>query len=160
LRPPRAARGFTLIEIMVVMVILGITMALVSVNFSNDDSQALNEEAKRLAALLEHAQREVLLTGVPIAWSADKGKYQFWQRGKNGKWDEPSSDDILRERTFPIAIEWGENRIAGNPIKPDDRLIFLAGGLNLPFELKLKYRDRQLRILGTPTGRVSVEEKA
>lgn len=135
-------------------------MALVSVNFSRDDSSALNEEAKRLAALLEHAQREALLTGQPIAWSAESGKYQFWQRGKTGKWDEPSSDEILRERKFPIAIEWGENRIAGNPIKPDDRLVFLAGGLNSPFELKLKFRDKQIRILGAPTGRVTVDDKA
>ncbi len=156
----RAANGFTLIEIMVVMVILGIMMTLVSVNLYQDDGKVLSEEANRLAALLEHAQSEAMLTGSPVAWSAQSGKYQFWQRGQNGKWDEPSSDEILRERTFPIAIEWGENRVAGNTFKFDDRLIFLAGGLNQPFELKLKYRDKQLNIRGNPMGRVTVDDKA
>ena len=155
-----AARGFTLIEIMVVMVILGITLILVSVNFSQDDRRVLTEEANRLAALLEHAQSEAMITGNAVAWSAQNGKYQFWQRGKDGKWDQPSSDEILRARTFSVAIEWGENRVAGNPIKLDDRLIFLAGGLNQPFELKLKYRDKQLTIRGNPTGRVTVDDKA
>ena len=155
-----AARGFTLIEIMVVMVILGITLILVSVNFSQDDGRVLTEEANRLAALLEHAQSEAMITGNAVAWSAQNGKYQFWQRGKDGKWDQPSSDEILRARTFSVAIEWGENRVAGNPIKLDDRLIFLAGGLNQPFELKLKYRDKQLTIRGNPTGRVTVDDKA
>ncbi len=155
----RAARGFTLIEIMVVMVILGITMALVSVNFSQDDGKVLTEEANRLAALLEHAQNEAMITGNAIAWSAQEGKYQFWNRDKDGKWDQPSGDDILRARTFPVEIEWGENRVAGNPIKLDERLIFLAGGLNQPFELKLKYRDKQLNIHGNPTGRVTVDDK-
>ena len=155
-----AARGFTLIEIMVVMVILGITLVLVSVNFSQDDGKVLTEEANRLAALLEHAQSEAMITGNAAAWSAQNGKYQFWQRGKDGKWDQPSSDEILRARTFSVAIEWGENRVAGNPIKLDDRLIFLAGGLNQPFELKLKYRDKQLTIRGNPTGRVTVDDKA
>ena len=155
-----AARGFTLIEIMVVMVILGITLVLVSVNFSQDDGKVLTEEANRLAALLEHAQSEAMITGNAVAWSAQNGKYQFWQRGKDGKWDQPSSDEILRARTFSVAIEWGENRVAGNPIKLDDRLIFLAGGLNQPFELKLKYRDKQLTIRGNPTGRVTVDDKA
>lgn len=155
-----AARGFTLIEIMVVMVILGITLILVSVNFSQDDRRVLTEEANRLAALLEHAQSEAMITGNAVAWSAQNGKYQFWQRGKDGKWDQPSSDEILRARTFSVAIEWGENRVAGNPIKLDDRLIFLAGGLNQPFELKLKYRDKQLTIRGNPTGRVTVDDTA
>ena len=155
-----AARGFTLIEIMVFMVILGITLILVSVNFSQDDGRVLTEEANRLAALLEHAQSEAMITGNAVAWSAQNGKYQFWQRGKDGKWDQPSSDEILRARTFSVAIEWGENRVAGNPIKLDDRLIFLAGGLNQPFELKLKYRDKQLTIRGNPTGRVTVDDKA
>ena len=156
----RAVNGFTLIEIMVVMVILGITMALVSVNFSRDDGQVLSEEANRLAALLEHAQSEAMITGKAIAWSAQEGKYEFWQRGKTGKWDEPSADEILRARTFPVEIQWGENRVAGNSIKLDERLIFLAGGLNQPFELKLKYRDKQLNIRGNPTGRVTVDDKA
>jgi general secretion pathway protein H len=156
----RAAHGFTLIEIMVVMVILGIMMTLVSVNLYQDDGKVLTEEANRLAALLEHAQNEAMLTGSPVAWSAQSGKYQFWQRGKNGKWDEPSGDEILRDRTFPVAIEWGENRVAGNPFKLEERLIFLAGGLNQPFELKLKYRDKQLNIRGNPMGRVTVDDKA
>jgi general secretion pathway protein H len=156
----RAANGFTLIEIMVVMVILGLTMAFVSVNFSKDDGKVLSEEANRLAALLEHAQSEAMITGNAVAWSAQTGKYQFWQRSKDGKWDEPSSDEILRPRTFPVEMEWGEIRVAGTPIKLDERLIFLAGGLNQPFELKLKYRDKQLNIRGNPTGRVTVDDKA
>ncbi len=156
----RSQRGFTLIEIMVVMVIVGITLTLVSVNFSQDDSKVLGEEANRLGALLEHAQNEAMITGKPVAWSAQPGKYQFWQLGKDGKWDEPSSDEILRERTFPIAIEWGEIKVAGNTIKLDERLVFLAGGLNPPFEMKIKYRDRQLNIRGTATGQVTVDDKA
>ena len=142
------------------MVILGIMMTLVSVNLYQDDSKVLTEEANRLAALLEHAQNEAMLTGTAVAWSAQNGKYQFWQRGQNGKWDEPSGDEILRERTFPVAIEWCENRVAGNTFKLDDRLIFLAGGLNQPFELKMKYRDKQLNIRGNPMGRVTVDDKA
>jgi general secretion pathway protein H len=156
----RLQTGFTLIEIMVVMVIIGLTMAFVSVNFNRDDSKLLTEEANRLAALLEHAQSEAMITGKPIAWSAQPGKYQFWNRGKEGKWDQPSGDEILRERTFPIAIEWGEIKVAGNTIKLDERLVFLAGGLNSPFEMKIKYGDRQLNIRGTATGQVTVDDKA
>jgi general secretion pathway protein H len=152
-------RGFTLIEIMVVMVIIGITMSLVSVNFNRDEGKVLSEEANRLAALLEHAQSEAMITGKPVAWSAQPGKYQFWERGKEGKWDEPSSDEILRERSFPVEIEWGEIKVAGNPIKLDERLIFLAGGLNQPFEMRIKYRDRELNIRGAATGQVTVDEK-
>ena len=157
---PRRPWGFTLIEIMVVMVILAIMMTLVSVNFSHDNGRVLGDEANRLAALLEHAQSEAMLTGKPVAWSATSGKYQFWQRGKEGKWDQPSSDELLRERTFPIAIEFGEIRIAGIAIKADERLIFFAGGLNPPFDIVLKFQDKQLTVRGGATGRVSVDDKA
>ena len=153
-------RGFTLIEIMVVMVILAIMMTLVSVNFSQDNGRVLNDEASRLATLLEHAQNEAMITGKPVAWSGTTGKYQFWQLGSDKKWDKPSGDETLRERTFPIAIEFAEIKVAGTPIKLGERLIFLAGGLNQPFDITLRYDEKLLTIHGGATGRVSVGEKA
>jgi general secretion pathway protein H len=63
-----AASGFTLIEIMVVMAIVGIAMAVVSLALRDPAATRLEREAVRLAALLEMARAESRASGMPVLW--------------------------------------------------------------------------------------------
>jgi general secretion pathway protein H len=157
---PHASRGFTLIEILVVIVIISILLALVRVNFAQDDKALLTDEANRLAALLQHAQDEAMVSGKSIAWSANDASYQFWQLDKEGKWAAQEDDEVLRQRAFPAAIEWGEIKVNGSPVKLAERLIFTAAGINAPFEIKLRFKGREVAVRGDAVGRVSVENVA
>jgi general secretion pathway protein H len=158
--PSPISRGFTLIEILVVIVIISILLALVRVNFVQDEKAVLTDEANRLAALLQHAQDEAMVSGKSIAWSANEASYQFWQLDKEGKWAAQEGDEVLRQRAFPVAIEWGEIKVNGSPIKLADRLLFTAGGINAPFEIKLRFKGREMMVRGDAVGRVSVENAA
>jgi general secretion pathway protein H len=67
--PARLARGFTLIELLVVMAIVAIAAGLVIVTLPDRRQDQLNEEAERLAALLEAARTEARASGIAVNWS-------------------------------------------------------------------------------------------
>ncbi|MDH6592960.1 general secretion pathway protein H [Variovorax sp. TBS-050B] len=69
----RRARGFTLLELIVVIAIIAIGTA--SVSFAMRDSSAarLDREADRLAALLESARAQSRASGVAVRWRLVEG---------------------------------------------------------------------------------------
>lgn len=77
-------RGFTLIELLVVMTIVAIAAALVSVALPDRTQDKLDEEAERLAALLESARAEARASGVAARWepasadAADGANFRFF----------------------------------------------------------------------------------
>ena len=81
----RAQLGFTLIEILVVMAIVGIVVALAAVRFGMSDVDTLQREAERLSLLLETARDEAIGLGQPIGFSAQPGTYRFWQQDASSR---------------------------------------------------------------------------
>ncbi|MBK1716018.1 pilus assembly FimT family protein, partial [Rubrivivax gelatinosus] len=67
LRTP-SPRGFTLIELMVVMAILAIGAGLVSLAIRDPAATRLELDAARLATLLETARTEARTGGFAVAW--------------------------------------------------------------------------------------------
>jgi general secretion pathway protein H len=73
----RPTRGFTLLELLVVVAIIAIATA--GVSFALRDSQAtqLEREAQRLAALFESARAQSRSSGVPVRWYPTPGGFHF-----------------------------------------------------------------------------------
>lgn len=73
------ARGFTLIEVMVVMAVIAIAVGVVSLALRDSRSTRLEREAARLAALLETARAEARVAGLPVRFmlTPDQGVQQF-----------------------------------------------------------------------------------
>ena len=98
----RAARGFTLIEVMVVMVIIGIVLGMVSLNAIPSPRQNLEAEAQRLALLLQLARDEAIVRNRLVAFESDTRQYRFLVRNE-AVWEPVTRDDLLRERPFKSA---------------------------------------------------------
>jgi general secretion pathway protein H len=64
----RSRRGFTLVELLVVLLLIALSGAVVSVALRDRVADRLDEEADRLVALLEMARAESRVTGVPVRW--------------------------------------------------------------------------------------------
>ena len=72
LREPVAARrpaGFTLIELLVVVAIVGFATGMVTLAIRDPQASRLDQEAMRLAVLLESARAESRAAGVAVIWS-------------------------------------------------------------------------------------------
>ncbi|AVK07581.1 MULTISPECIES: type II secretion system minor pseudopilin GspH [Pseudomonas aeruginosa group] len=95
--------GFTLIELMVVLVIVGIATAAISLSTRPDPTRLLRQDAARLAQLLEIAQGEARLRGTPILWQANAKGYRFSPQAYRGKADAFAADAQLRARHWQAA---------------------------------------------------------
>lgn len=59
----KTQRGFTLLELMVVLAIIGLGAALVLPRLGNQDNVLLKAETREVLALLKHARRSALIQG-------------------------------------------------------------------------------------------------
>lgn len=71
------SRGFTLIEILVVVTVLAIASAVSVLALRDSDQMQLERESVRLMALLEAARAQSRASGVPITWQANAQGFRF-----------------------------------------------------------------------------------
>jgi general secretion pathway protein H len=101
------ARGFSLMEIMVVVAIVGLVSAVVLINFagSNRDTE-LEKEAERLDALFDYVREQAELQTRDYGFRVNDKTYSFVVFDViANQWRAAEEDDSLREREFPEGIE-------------------------------------------------------
>ena len=77
LRHPRRSRGFTLLELLVVLSIMALATVGVGLSMRDGTQAQLERDAERLAALLESARAQSRASGVPVYWQAQPGGFRF-----------------------------------------------------------------------------------
>ncbi|MFC5472353.1 GspH/FimT family pseudopilin [Paraherbaspirillum soli] len=152
------AHGFTLLELLVVVVIAGITLGVVSLSAFRSDHQVLQNDAQRIALLLQLTRDEAILRNRPTAFEADANNYRFLVREENG-WQPLAQDDMLREREFkrtPMHLSISPAPIDGGQLNVL-RITFGREPVDKPFALTLAAGDTSVVIRADGIGHFSVE---
>ncbi len=148
--------GFTLIEILVVLVVLGIAATVATLAWSGDDTGAATREARRFAGALEHAAARAQVRAETLGVSAEDTGWRFWRREpQRGAWQPLADDDVLAARTLPGAMRLQASHFAGAPVPPDAILPLRPTGRNDPFAFTLSAASITLVVAADPLNRVA-----
>ena len=140
-------RGYTLIEILAVLAIIGIAVVLAQVRFARSPAQALEHEAHRLALVLELARDEAMMQGCTVAWKPSSDSHRLECR-------HAQTDYAAHPWAQGVALE--RVSIAGVPVARESPLLFTPSGINAPFQLMLALEGHRVHVTGDALGRVSV----
>lgn len=161
---PMRNRGFSLIELLVVMVIVGVLLGAVVLRMSSSADRALEEAARRSQALIRLACERAAVTGIDVGFSLIDDRWLFGYLRPQG-WQPiaDASSEELRPRELGDGLRH-ELRREGQRLELDpesDRpqLVCLSSGELSPFELRLGLVDGAFRwrLRGRLDGQIDLE---
>jgi len=165
----RRSAGFTLIEVMVVVLIMGITVSLAVLTMGSGEAP-VQTEARRLQTLLGLVREESILQGRNLGLRFNADGYEFFVLGTT-QWAALEGDTLLRSRELPdglrLELEAEGERLQFFPSGDDDdkkeqpdepQVFFLASGEVSPFSIILRPFDGDaLRVRVSEVGAIEIE---
>ena len=170
MRPRNAQTGFTLIEIMVVVIIVGViaSAAFLSMGALRND-RALTDEARRFIALAGVVSDEAAMQGREFGLELMTGSYRFVEfDAYTAQWADVLGDETLRIRNleeeleFELYLEGKSILLDDNPAELEDaqadesptgldrfspHLLIYSSGDTTPFELHIFRRSDNFRVV-------------
>ena len=145
----RPTSGFTLLELLVVLLIVGILVSLLtlSVGLVGADS-AQRREAERIEALVQLAGEETMLHGIEMGLRVYRRAYEFSiYRDATEEWTPLAGDELFRRRDIPQGLELDlelEDRKVILEFEADDnknyrpQVFIMSSGNVTPFKLRFR----------------------
>lgn len=148
-------RGFTLMELLVVMIVIAVIAATTGIQLTSGRSSVVADEAKRLALLIQSAQEQSVLEGRFFSVKFDSGGYRFLALNDKGELEELVNDPLFHGRSFPHGIVLGDVLInEKRQSKAGEGILLTPVGTMPPFSIDLEYKGNSWRVESRPDGAV------
>jgi general secretion pathway protein H len=151
----RQSAGFTLLELLVVLVILGVVSSLVVLTVTPDARREAENEAARLQLVLELAAQEAHTTGRPIAWVAEGQGYRFMQADLERRWQAVTGDEYLRPRRLAEGMRIDAVYVDEQLLPQGNWLVFASTATPL-FRVQLESGKTLFELRARANGRVDL----
>lgn len=165
--PDTVIVGFTLIEILVAVVIVGVLALAVTISIATAGGERqLARESERLQGLIDFACHQAELTGREIGLRLDGRGYAFTRLGFDG-WSSDALENELRPRSWvpglgvEILRDGRDLRLAESDSEPPQIVCFSSGELS-PFLLRLQLGDvaNRYELRGEADGHIVLDRVA
>ena len=155
--------GFTLIELMIVIVIISVIASFAVLSININQNKRLETIANQLTNTLSLAQQEALIRSVTLGFAVNKNSVQFYNHQQGSAADDNPwkalSDPILGLKHFPkdikMTLKIKDKSISG----PVPQLVISASGEITPFILYIGKQGASPRykIIGETNGSIKSE---
>ncbi|WP_313619854.1 type II secretion system minor pseudopilin GspH [Achromobacter sp.] len=156
--PGNSERGFTLVEVLVVLVIVAIAASMVSLSVGRGDNR-LRADAERLTDAFTVAQSEARSDGRSIRWLADGNGWSFERPGRppgpTAQDDVPVPADRLQNDEVLHPQTWSASPVQLR-LDPDRPLVFNTEWVASPMTLTLSAGDARVTVQRDAAGRYEI----
>ncbi|MBE9561231.1 MAG: type II secretion system minor pseudopilin GspH [Proteobacteria bacterium] len=157
--------GFTLIEIMVVIVIISVILGFVTLSVGDGNlAQKLNQESQRLAYLLKLASQEAVMQSKEIGIHFGRDNYRFCELQTEMSMCtkcKTISNGVFKPRILPTGIETkvyldGEPTFLHKNCQNMPQLLILSDGEFIPFEIIFTAEKLIYKLTGNMVGEITI----
>jgi general secretion pathway protein H len=145
----RKNKGFTLIEIMVVVVIAAIMMGAVTLSFPRTGDDLLKEQADRFTAILSLSVDEAILQSKDLALSVGEAGYSFfrfedqnWQTFNESPFNARSLVGGVESELLIEGVSVNLKKERNSEEKPKPQILILSSGEMTPFTYVMTYSNK------------------
>jgi len=162
-KPACNARGFTLVETLVVVLIMGLLAGAVVFTAPGAGGR-LRDDARKLAARTTLIGQESIVSGLPTGMKLTHEGYAFF-RMESGIWEEMTGEKTFLRHSWPqgVVVQVGqvENQVtqaptAATPAPEAPNVIFDPTGISTPFVVSLSVGEETYVVSKNEKGDVIV----
>lgn len=160
---PQRTCGFTLVELLVVLLVIGLAAGLVYAKLESDPRRVLDNEARRLGAAMEHAAALAQWRNQVLGISVGDAGYRFWRREstvEGDRWMPLADDDVLLPHALGSEMAAHIASYAGQPVADDAVVPLAPSGRNEPYAIEIDSAQWRALLLADPLNRVAVSAPA
>lgn len=158
----RGASGFTLIEVMIVVVIVAILMGAVAMSIPRDINDLMKEHADRFQVVVNLSKDEAIMQSRELALGFTESGYTFFEFNDSA-W-VVKSDGPFKARRLPSNI-LSQLYLEGVSISLDEsvevkpQVFILSSGEMTPFSYEFQFpeQDKRIRITANAIGDIEQE---
>ncbi|MGB0723348.1 MAG: type II secretion system minor pseudopilin GspH [Gammaproteobacteria bacterium] len=158
----RQQAGFTLLELMVVILIIGVMGVAIAMNVHRRDTR-LDDEVERLRAVLELASQTAIISSAELGFAVTENGYRFYELNGDGWVALAPKEGPLRTHEIAngMVLSLRTDSVGGESVGATDlpELLLRSSGEYTPFELEVFQAQTGERavIEGYGAGRIRVQ---